>query len=136
MVVACTGTRPPGLGLKDGGLAPCPSTPNCVSSQSIDTEHTIEPLKYPGEAKEGMDRLSKIVRGMPRAKIITETDGYLYAEFTSLIFRFVDDVEFAADERAKVIHIRSASRVGHSDFGVNRKRIEAIRKIWETVASL
>ena len=130
MVVACTGTRPLNLGIREGKLAPCPSTPNCVSSQSVDKEHAIEPLAYTGDAKEAMSRLAKIVREMPRTQIIGEKDDYLYAEFTSLIFRFVDDVEFFPDDSAKRIHVRSASRLGKSDLGVNRKRVEAIRNMW------
>lgn len=134
LIIGCTGARPPHLGLKDGMLAPCPSSPNCVSSRSTDNEHAIGPFAYSGEAKEALARLAAIVRDMPRTKIISATDSYLYAEFTSLIFRFVDDVEFAIDEQAKVIHVRSASRVGRSDLGVNRKRMENIRKAWKEAA--
>ncbi len=130
LIVSCAGARPLNLGLKNGKLAPCPSSPNCVSSQSTDKEHAIEPLTYSGGAKEAMARLGEIIRGMPRAQVISEKDGYLYAEFTSLIFRFVDDVEFFPDDSAKRIHVRSASRLGSSDLGVNRKRVEAIRNIW------
>ncbi len=129
-MLGCTGTRPLNLGIREGKLAPCPSTPNCVSSQSSDKEHAIEPLSYTGEAKEAMARLAGIVRAMPRVQVITEKDDYLYAEFTSLIFRFVDDLEFFPDDSAKRIHVRSASRLGSSDLGVNRKRVEAIRNIW------
>lgn len=130
LLLGCTGTRP-ALGLKDGRLAPCPTTPNCVSSQSIDREHAIEPLACPGDARGAMSRLAAIVTAMPRARIISATDAYLYAEFRSVIFRFVDDVEFALDRQAGVIHVRSASRLGRSDLGVNRKRIEQIRKRWK-----
>jgi uncharacterized protein (DUF1499 family) len=115
------------LGVHDGKLAPCPASPNCVSSQSADQEHGIEPLRYAGPPGEVLERLKKAITGMKRARIITEAGGYLHAEFTSAFFRFVDDVEFFVDERASVIHVRSASRLGHSDLGVNRKRIEDIR---------
>jgi uncharacterized protein (DUF1499 family) len=77
-----------------------------------------------------MARLATIVRSLPRTTVVTETDAYLYVEFTSALFRFVDDVEFFADGNAKLIHVRSASRLGKSDLGVNRKRIEAIRVLW------
>lgn len=77
-----------------------------------------------------MERLKKIVIGMKRSRIIRSTGPYIHAEFTSALFRFVDDVEFLVDDRASVIHVRSASRIGHSDLGVNRRRIETIRTLW------
>jgi uncharacterized protein (DUF1499 family) len=77
-----------------------------------------------------MKELTVIVQTFPRTSVITVSDSYLHAEFTSLIFRFVDDVEFVIDNDAKVIHVRSASRLGTSDLGVNRKRVEEIRRLW------
>lgn len=130
MVTGCTGVRPSNLGVRDGKLAPCPSTPNCVSSQSSDREHVVEPLRYSTTSQEAMAKLKMIIREMPRAVMVTETDNYLHVEFTSLLFRFVDDVEFSLDDVARLIHVRSASRLGKSDLGVNRKRIEAIREAW------
>lgn len=121
------GKRPTTLGVHNGRLAPCPKTPNCVSSQSSDGVHKIEPLTYTSSAVEAIANLKTVIQNMERTKIITETSNYLYAEFTSAIMRFVDDVEFYLDEREKVIHVRSASRLGQSDLGVNRKRVEAIR---------
>jgi uncharacterized protein (DUF1499 family) len=131
LITGCTGVRPVNLGIKDGKLAPCPSSPNCVSSQSIDREHAIEPLSFPGTVTEAHDRIRKIILGMKRSRIVTETDSYIHAEFTSAVFRFVDDVEFRFDESVKVIHIRSAARLGYSDLGVNRKRVEDIRARWK-----
>jgi uncharacterized protein (DUF1499 family) len=131
LIIGCTGVRPVNLGIKDGKLAPCPSSPNCVSSQSTDREHAIEPLSFPGTVFEAHDGIKKIVLGMKRSRIADETDRYIHAEFTSAVFRFVDDVEFWFDEGAKVIHIRSAARLGHSDLGVNRKRVEDIRAQWK-----
>lgn len=121
------GKRPDNLGMRDGKLAPCPSTPNCVSSQSSDVEHKIEPLSYGSTATKAMADLKATLQAMKKTKIITEDKNYLYAEFTSAIMGFVDDVEFYLNEEAKVIHVRSASRLGKSDLGVNRKRIETIR---------
>ncbi|HBB32322.1 MAG TPA: DUF1499 domain-containing protein [Cyanobacteria bacterium UBA9273] len=121
------GQRPTNIGVQAGKLAPCPNTPNCVSSQSLDAQHRIEPLTYKSTPKEAMANLKKVIQNMERTKIITETDNYLYAEFTSKLMGFVDDVEFFLDESAKVIQVRSASRLGQSDLGVNRKRIEDIR---------
>jgi uncharacterized protein (DUF1499 family) len=123
------GKRPTNLGVKDNKLAACPSSPNCVSSQSPDTdaEHYINPLSYQSEPATAMAHLKAAIATMERTKVITETENYLYAEFTSALMGFVDDVEFYLDPTAKVIHVRSASRLGQSDLGVNRKRIEAIR---------
>lgn len=121
------GKRPSNLGVRDGKLAPCPSTPNCVCSQSEDAGHKIEPLTYKSTPQVAYTQLKQAIESQPRTKIITQSPNYLYAEFTSAIIKFVDDVEFYLDEGAKVIHVRSASRLGQSDLGVNRKRIETIR---------
>lgn len=121
------GKPPTNLGVKEGKLTPCPNTPNCVNSQSQDTTHKIEPLTYDSTPTEAMTALKSVIQAMERTKIITEQDNYLYTEFTTRLMGFVDDVEFFIDDRAKVIHVRSASRLGKSDLGVNRKRIETIR---------
>ncbi|MBR8828047.1 MAG: DUF1499 domain-containing protein [Gomphosphaeria aponina SAG 52.96 = DSM 107014] len=116
------GKRPHNLGVKEGKLTPCPGSPNCVNSQSSDPQAKIEPLPPVAIAV-----LRKIIEGMERTKIIEERENYLYAEFKTKLMGFVDDVEFYLDQDADVIHVRSASRLGQSDLGVNRKRIEAIR---------
>ncbi len=116
------GKRPDNLGVKDGKLAPCPGTPNCVNSQSDNPQSKIEPLPAVAIAD-----LKKVIEGMEGAKIIEQTDNYLYAEFKTKLMGFVDDVEFYLDPNENVIHVRSASRLGKSDLGVNRKRIESIR---------
>ena len=121
------GTRPTNIGILSGKLAVCPGTPNCVNSQSLDAQSKIEPLAYNSTPTEAMTKLKTVIGDMDRTKIITETNNYLYAEFTSKLIGFVDDVEFLLDDNAKVIHVRSASRLGESDLGVNRKRIETIR---------
>ena len=120
--------QPPTLGATAGRLLPCPDSPNCVCSQDPDADHQIAPLAFTGPGPAALARLKAVVLAQPRAKLTGERDGYLRAEFTSRIFRFVDDVEFLLDEPAKVIHVRSASRVGHSDLGVNRKRVEQLRE--------
>ena len=130
IIASCSGTRPANLGVQNGMLAPCPSTPNCVSSQSKDPEHAVASLTYQSSSTEAMAKLKRIVLAMPRTVIVTETPAYLHAEFTSAVMRFVDDVEFSLDETAKAIQVRSASRLGRSDFGVNRKRVEEIRTKW------
>jgi uncharacterized protein (DUF1499 family) len=131
LVIGCAGVRPANLGVKDGKLAPCPSSPNCVSSQGSDKAHVIEPLSFSGTVAGAHAALRTIILSMKRSEIITETDAYLHAEFTSAIFRFVDDAEFWFDEDAKVIHVRSASRIGRSDLGVNRERVEELRAQWK-----
>jgi uncharacterized protein (DUF1499 family) len=128
--IGCSGVRPVNLGVKDGKLLPCPATPNCVSSQSNDKEHLVEPFRYTSSAADALADLKKIVQQMKRTAIVSETGNYLHVEFTSALWRFVDDAEFWFDESAHVIHVRSASRVGKSDMGVNRKRIEEIRAQW------
>lgn len=122
------GQRPSNLGVKDGNLSPCPKSPNCVVSQGQeDAEHAIAPLQYEGERNAAMARLVEIVKAMPRTTIVQQTDDYLYTEFTSQLMGFVDDVEFYLPPSESVIHVRSASRLGQSDLGANRQRIEAIR---------
>ena len=99
-----------------------------MCSQATDAEHAIEPIRFDGEAEPVIGRLLAVIGNLPRMTIVTETQDYIHAEARSLVFRFVDDVEFLVDRDARLIHIRSASRVGKSDLGVNRKRIEQIRK--------
>jgi uncharacterized protein (DUF1499 family) len=121
------GTRPDNLGVRAGQLAPCPSTPNCVNSQSQDAAHKIEPLIYNSSPQVAMADLKTVLQSFRRIKAIAQTDNYIYAEFTIPVVGFVDDVEFFLDESAKVIHVRSASRMGESDLGVNRSRIENLK---------
>lgn len=124
-----SGKRPTNLGIKDGKLAACPGTPNCVNSQAPDSdaEHKIAPLSYSSPPAEAMAKLKSVIQSMERTEIISEEENYLYAEFTSALMGYVDDVEFFVDPTANVIQVRSASRLGQSDLGVNRKRIEEIR---------
>ena len=128
LFISCSGTRPSLVAKGHGSLAPCPETPNCVSTLSKDDTHTIEPLKYDTDMKTAMTKLVNVINSMKRTKIVAQTENYLYAEFTSGLWRFVDDVEFSFDADNSTIHFRSASRLGKSDFGVNRARMEEIRK--------
>jgi uncharacterized protein (DUF1499 family) len=123
------GTRPSNLGVNNGQLAACPNTPNCVSSQAsaADKEHYVEPIAFVGEGKGAIAKLQTIIENSERTTIIEASDHYIYAEFASSLMGFVDDVEFFADDSAKVIHVRSASRLGESDLGVNRRRAEELR---------
>jgi uncharacterized protein (DUF1499 family) len=124
-----SGNRPTNIGIKDGKLAPCPNSPNCVCSQAptSDKEHSIEPISFSSTPEAAMGQLKSVVQAMERAEIINETSDYLYAEFTSALMGYVDDVEFYLDRNANAIQVRSASRLGKSDLGVNRKRVEEIR---------
>ena len=111
-------------------FAPCPDSPNCVSTQATDAEHGIAPIAYSGDTAATTARLVEIVNSLPRSTIVATTDNYLHAEFRSRIFRFVDDVEFFVDADSGTIQFRSASRTGYSDLGVNRKRMEEIRQLF------
>ena len=117
--------RPGNLGVKDGRLAPCKRTPNCVSSQAEpqDREHYIGPVAFSGTMRE----LRAAVEAMPRATVVSAEGQYLYAEFRTRLMRYVDDVELYYDERAGLVQVRSASRLGRRDFGVNRGRVEELR---------
>ena len=122
-----SGSRPANLGVTDGKLLDCPNSPNCVSSRSTDAEHKISPLTYTGDPAKALEALKATISSMPRTKIITAEGNYLYAEFTSALMGYVDDVEFYLNADKSIIEVRSASRLGESDLGVNRDRIEAIR---------
>ena len=125
-----SGSRPENLGATDGQLAPCKRTPNCVSSQADadkDAGHYIAPVRITGSARGVWAALKSLLQSMPRVNIVADRENYLYAEFASRTMGFVDDVEFLLDEKAGVIHVRSASRLGIRDFGVNRDRVETIR---------
>jgi len=109
-------------------LKPCPSSPNCVSSLAEeDTAHRVAPLTWTGGLAQAKARLRQAVLASGQATVVVEEDTYWHIEFRSRIFRFVDDVECLFDLRNRLIHVRSASRVGHSDLGVNRARVEQIR---------
>jgi uncharacterized protein (DUF1499 family) len=119
--------RPATLGVTGGKLSPAKRTPNCVSSQAdpADAEHYIPPLAFRGD----FDALQRIVEGMRGARVIKREGNYLYAEYRTPIMRYVDDLELLHDAQAGVVHVRSASRLGRRDFGVNRKRVERLRAL-------
>jgi uncharacterized protein (DUF1499 family) len=129
------GTPPADLGVHDGKLKPPSKTPNSVSSQaSLYPDHpqrdyaAIAPFAVSGQLDVAMDRIARIVEGMEGAKIVAREPGYLYVQFTTRLMKYVDDAEFWFDPVARLIHVRSASRLGSSDLGINRKRIEFIRQ--------
>ena len=119
--------RPTNLGVRNGRLAPCRRTPNCVSSQADpqDREHYIAPIAFRGT----LDELRRAVQSMERATVVRAEGGYLYAEFRTRLMRYVDDLELYYDAAAGLVHVRSASRLGRRDFGVNRRRVEALRAL-------
>jgi uncharacterized protein (DUF1499 family) len=114
-----------------GNAMNCPDSPNCVSSQALDARHFIEPLSFHGQPAEAMQRLKAAVMREKRVSIVREQADYLHAEVRSLLFGFVDDIEFSLQPDKGLIQVRSAARTGYSDFGVNRRRVERIRTIFK-----
>ena len=130
-LLSITSQRPNNLGVRGGQLAACPASPNCVSTQAQDREHWIAPIAFDRNPDAVIDTLEEIVTQLPNTRVIEKSSHYLYVEFRSSFFRFVDDVEFSVERESGRIHFRSASRVGHSDLGVNRKRMELIRSLFQ-----
>ena len=133
------GTPPNNLGVKDGHLKPPAKTPNSVSSQAdLYPDHPqkdfarIEAIKFSGEGAAAMQKLAGVLKGMERMTIVKQEPDYLYATQNTALMRYTDDVEFYMDKAAGVIHVRSSSRLGRKDFDVNRARIEAVRKKFDT----
>lgn len=115
------------LGVNGDRLANCPTSPNCVVSQNADSKHAIDPISYHVDRDTAKATLLKVLTVVPRTEVVENTDNYIHALSKSRIFKFTDDVEFYFPPNESVIHIRSASRVGDSDLGVNRRRMEQIR---------
>jgi uncharacterized protein (DUF1499 family) len=128
-IFACAGTRPNNLGVKDGRLAPCRPSPNCVSSDAAAAKHFVAAFEPALPMAEAWPRLREIVGTLPRTEIISATSDYLHAECRSAVFGFVDDLELHARPAQNLIAVRSAARLGYSDFGVNRRRVENLRAL-------
>lgn len=131
-----------GLGVQDGRLQPPSRTPNSVSSQAgLYPDHPqrsyadIEPLRFKGSGEEAMRQLAELLRATPRTTLMTQTPGYLHAEVRTRWLKFTDDLELLLDEKASLIHVRSASRLGQRDFGANRTRVELLRAQFDAVQS-
>lgn len=123
---------PANLGVQEGKLAPCPNSPNCVSSQSEDPRHKIDPIEYTAPVAEAKAALLEVIRSMEGTKVIADDPTYIRTEFhLGGFFGYVDDVEFWFDQEAQVIHFRSSSRLPYYDWEVNRDRMEAIRAAFE-----
>ena len=126
-LVGCGSQTPELLGVTDGKLAACPDSPNCVSSDAGDEAQRVQPFQFDGDQAAVWTALRTAVEAEPRTTIVTDDGTYLHAEAKSRIFGFIDDLEFLLKPEDRMIAIRSAARTGHSDFGVNAERIEAIR---------
>ncbi len=128
---ACISTAPDNLGVKNGKFSPCPDSPKCVSSQAKDPSHRIDAIKASGSAQEVMQHLTEVIKQIEGSKIIKTEGPYLYAEFRSKIFRYVDDFECFYDEPNGLIEVKSSARLGYYDFSVNRDRVEKIRELFK-----
>ncbi|MDV3352687.1 DUF1499 domain-containing protein [Leptothoe sp. LEGE 181152] len=122
-----TGTPPTNIGIHDQQLVACPTSPNCVSSSASDDEHYIAPIEYTADKDAVRTQLVAIINNQPRTEIIEQTDDYILVEFTSRLMGFVDDAEFYFLQDGNSIAMRSAARLGESDLGVNRRRLEQFR---------
>ena len=114
-------------------ISPCPASPNCVSSRSKDSARFIEPLHYAGDRADARQKLIELLDNSKHVRLISVETDYLHAEFRSFVFNFVDDVEFHFPSQERIIHVRSASRTGYYDFGVNRRRVEQFRARFENL---
>ncbi|MCB1156935.1 MAG: DUF1499 domain-containing protein [Leptospiraceae bacterium] len=131
--LSCNRKSQKSLMITEGVFSPCPKSPNCISSQEKkeDKEHYIEAIVYSSSREDAQKKMIVTLQKLPRVKLVKKTDNYLHAEFTTLLMRYVDDVEFYFPENNKLIHIRSASRVGYSDLGKNRSRMKEIKQLFE-----
>jgi uncharacterized protein (DUF1499 family) len=127
VIAACAGERPKDLGVRDGMLKSCPLSPNCISSQAADEKHRISPLVFKGEPDQAFSRLKQTLVSRSDTTVTETTAEYLRAEFRTRA-GFIDDGEFLLDRSQSLIHVRSASRLGYSDLGKNRSRMEEIRQ--------
>ena len=126
--------RPDNLGLKNNLLLSCPNSPNCVLSQASYPKYQIHPIHYTSSVEIAKEKLIKVIQSMDGTRIIKQDEVYWHVEFTTRWLRFIDDVEFYFPESEELIHLRSASRSGYWDLGVNRKRVEEIRSRFEELA--
>jgi uncharacterized protein (DUF1499 family) len=122
--------NPKSIGLQDGRLRACPTSPNCVCSEANRGPDAIAPLSYSGDHDASFQSLLELLENEFGAEIVTREERYFHAVFSTPLMGFRDDVEFRLDEENSVVQMRSASRVGHSDLGANRRRVESIRQRW------
>lgn len=124
----CSGNPTERHNSESSGFLDCPDTPNCVSSLAKNPKYKVEPFKLKKDPETSWDIVEKTVGSMPRTKIVSTNSSDIHAECKSMIFRFVDDLTLHLTPSNGIIDIRSASRTGYSDFGVNRHRVENLRK--------
>ena len=127
-LLSIPGTRPRNLGVHAGRLADCPSAPNCVASDAQDEAHAVEPFRISAPAVRAWEAVRETVAALPRTTVIVDSGDYLHAECSSALLGFVDDLELHLRPVEGIIAVRSASRVGYSDLGVNAGRIETLRQ--------
>jgi uncharacterized protein (DUF1499 family) len=127
VVSGCSGKRPDAIGIGPSGLSGCPKSPNCVSSEAKDERHAIASFRLKGDSNASWPLIQNQVDSMPGWTVVTKTDNYIHVECKSRIFRFIDDLELYFNLSNGIISIRSASRIGYSDFGANRRRVELLR---------
>ncbi|MFP4475544.1 MAG: DUF1499 domain-containing protein [Desulfatibacillaceae bacterium] len=125
LMVGCAASPPSGIN-NQGRLAPCPGSPNCVTSEGEDADMACIPFSGPPAA--AMERMAAVLKSFRNADVVEREDNYMRAEFKSTVFGFVDDVEIRLDDRQGCLHFRSASRSGYWDFGVNKKRMKLVRE--------
>ncbi|MBD5769876.1 DUF1499 domain-containing protein [Marinomonas colpomeniae] len=129
--VSFSNKLPDGLGVTDGLLKACPASPNCISTQAepSDTIHYIEPIVFTGESKDAQLLIESYMLAKEHGRLVTSSFGYVHFEVKSQLIGYIDDVEFYFPEADSVVHVRSASRVGYSDMGVNRNRVRQIQNL-------
>ena len=125
---ACAGVE--NIGMTEGKLAPCPDSPNCVSTQSEEKGHAMKPLPYLQTREASREKILSILKDMKRTEIVKLTESYIHVECRTALLHFTDDVAFFLDDTTRVVHFRSASRVGYYDFGLNRRRMKRISEIY------
>ena len=121
---ACAGVE--NIGMMEGKLAPCPDSPNCVSTQSEEKGHAMKPLPFLQTREASREKILSILKDMKRTEIVKLTESYIHVECRTALLHFTDDVAFFLDDTTRVVHFRSASRVGYYDFGLNRRRMKRI----------
>ena len=131
-IILMPSSRSEKLGVVEGKLRGCPDSPNCVSTEAVDESHHVPGIAFSGLVADAHNRLVRIMSQIPRTTLVTENENYLHFECRSRLFRFVDDLEFLIDSDTRVIQVRSASRVGYSDLGVNRARVNQVRDAFES----
>jgi uncharacterized protein (DUF1499 family) len=131
-----SGRRPRNLGVSGEKLAPCPPSPNCVCSDATDRSHRVEPFELALEPREAWQAARAAVSALPRTRIVTESRDYLHAECRSPLLGFVDDLELHLRPAQRLLAVRSASRVGYSDLGVNRRRVEELREALRSAGAI